>query len=355
MKKIRVLVIDDSLFMRQMIADILNANSDIEVVAEAKDGAEGLEKLMEYNPDVVTLDYEMPGLNGIATLKKIMRQKPTPVVMISAHTRKSGVITINALHEGAIDYVLKPSGSVSLDITRVGDEIVHRIKVAAKVDVVQLLKFLEQRPVLVQTPKILPRNMAVGIGSSTGGLVGVERILSSLPSEFPAAIFVVQHLPELFMDSFVRRLDEASGMQVKEAENGEQIKKGVVYISPGGYHMEVTCTLMETVCPPGEAFIQLSKSPKICGFRPSINVLLKSLAEVYGERTIGVLLSGMGIDGVEGMESIVQTKGKTLVQDKDTSVIFGMASAAIDIGAVDEVLPVQDIAKRIVEVLEMKK
>jgi two-component system, chemotaxis family, protein-glutamate methylesterase/glutaminase len=351
MKKTKVLIIDDSLFMRQMIADLLNKDEEIEVVAQADNGEDGLKKLDQFNPDVVTLDYEMPGLNGLATLKKIMRLKPTPVIMVSAYTRKAGMITLSALHEGAVDYVVKPSGPLSLDIRKVGDEIIRKVKIAAKVDVKQLLQFLSKEFSLVDVSKILPTSKAVVIGSSTGGLVGVEKILFAFQADFPAALFVVQHLPELFVESFAQRLNSATSLNVKVPKNGEQVEKGVAYIAPGGWHMEVTCTLKGEQCPEGEAYIQLSKSPVVCGYRPSISVLMKSVAELYGKHAIGILLSGMGVDGVEGMEEIAQRGGKTLVQDKETSVVFGMGGAAVDIGAVDEILPIDEIARRIVALL----
>jgi two-component system, chemotaxis family, protein-glutamate methylesterase/glutaminase len=354
MKKIKVLVIDDSLFMRQMISDILNSDEGIDVVATAKDGQDGLEKLNVLCPDVITLDYEMPGLNGIATLKKIMRHRPTPVVMVSAHTRKSGQITLNALHEGAVDYVLKPSGSLSLDIATVGEEIINRVKVASQVDMDQLIRFLKQKAILVDIPTKLPASTGIFIGSSTGGVVGVERILSSFPSGFPASVFVVQHLPELFVESFADRLDKTASLAVRVAKDGEQVEKGIIYIAPGGYHTEVACTLPNMSCPEGEAYIRLTKSPVVCGYRPSISVLMKSAASVYRRYAVGVLLSGMGVDGVEGMEAIAQQGGRTMVQDQETSVVYGMASEAVEIGAVDDILPVGKIAQKIVDLLAEK-
>jgi two-component system, chemotaxis family, protein-glutamate methylesterase/glutaminase len=352
---IRVLVIDDSLFMRQMISDVLNAEKNIEVVAVAKSGEEGLQKLVHYNPDVVTLDYEMPGLNGVATLKKIMRGKPTPVIMVSAYTRKAGMVTLQALREGAVDYVLKPSGPMSLDIGSVADQIVHRVNVASKVNITQLASFLEKKTPIIEAPEETTHNFAVVIGSSTGGVTGVEYILSSFPEHFSASVFVVQHLPEMFAKSFAERLNTVVPMKVQLAENGMQAQKGVAYVAPGGNHLEVTCTQASNVCPDGEAYMQVSKSPVVCGFRPSITVLMKSIAEIYGSHAVGILLSGMGVDGVEGMEAIVQHGGTTLAQNKETSVVYGMAREAVEIGAVDDILPIDRIAKKVVETLDMKE
>jgi two-component system, chemotaxis family, protein-glutamate methylesterase/glutaminase len=351
MKKIRVLVIDDSLFMRKMISDVLNADEDIEVIAEAIDGQDGLQKIATFKPDVVTLDYEMPVLNGIATLKKIMRHTPTPVIMVSAHTRKSGQITLSALHEGAIDYVLKPSGSLSLDIATVGDEIVSRVKVASAVDIKRLLQFLSEKATFVDLPSALPTSSAVFIGSSTGGVIGVERILTSLPSDFPAPIFLIQHLPELFVESFADRLNDKTELTVRIAEDGMHVKNGVVYVAPGGYHTEIACAITGMSCPEGEAYIRLTESPVVCGYRPSISVLMKSAAPVYRTHAIGILLSGMGVDGVDGLETIAQHGGKTIVQDEESSVVFGMGSAAVEIGAVDEILPIEKMPERIVKLL----
>jgi two-component system, chemotaxis family, protein-glutamate methylesterase/glutaminase len=344
--KIRVLVIDDSLFMRQMIPDILNADPDITVVGVAIHGRDGLKKIEKLNPDVVTLDYEMPGLDGIATLKRIMRDHPLPVVMISAHTRKGGEITLEALAQGAVDYVLKPSGPISLDISKVKDEIIERIKIAAQANLkavnVRILTDSGLSKPLKAKSYNLKANKVVAIGSSTGGTKGVELILESLPSEFPAPILIVQHMPKMFTALFADRLNRLSKMRVKEGEDKEEVKAGIAYIAPGGWHMKVQAQ--------GSSFsIQTSKEPSVYGLRPSVDMLFKSVARAYGANAIGIILSGMGSDGTDGLEAIYKSRGKTIAQDEKTSVVFGMPRRAIEAGVVDDVLPIDKIARRITE------
>jgi len=350
-KKIRVLVIDDSLFMRQMISDVLNADSDIEVLDTAASGEEGLTKIEKLNPDVVTLDYEMPGIDGIATLKRIMRRHPMPVVMVSAHTPEGGKITLEALSCGAIDYVLKPSGDILLDIRPIKDEIIEKVKTAAEVSIKTLREFLAKQTKELQLPQEpLIETRVVAMGSSTGGTKGVEMILESLPAGFPAPIFIVQHMPEMFTAFFADRLKRLAKIMVKEGEEKEEVKAGVAYIAPGGWHMKLKIRNPKSEI--RNAAIELTKEPPIYGLRPAVDVLFKSVAEVYGANAIGVILSGMGSDGTEGMGAISRVGGVTIAQDEKTSVVFGMPKRAIEAGAVDEVLPIDKIAPRILELIQ---
>jgi two-component system, chemotaxis family, protein-glutamate methylesterase/glutaminase len=344
--KIRVLVIDDSMFMRRMLSDILNSDSDIEVIDTVDNGQEGLDKVQALKPDVVTLDYEMSGLDGIAVLKKIMHAYPTPVVMISAYTSNSGHITLEALDNGAVDYVLKPSGPISLDLPTLKNEIINRVKVAARVSIEKLKDFLAKKVGKIEILKTrISRDHIIAIGSSTGGTRGVELILRSLPANISVPIVVVQHMPGIFTALFAERINRLSNINVKEGMNREVIRAGNAYIAPGGLHMKIISNADNTPS------VKLTKEPPVFGLRPSVDVLMESIAQIYGKKSIGVLLSGMGSDGVKGMELINEVGGHNIAQDEKTSIIFGMPKRAIEAGVVDDVLPIDKISARIIELI----
>jgi two-component system, chemotaxis family, protein-glutamate methylesterase/glutaminase len=354
-ERIKVLVIDDSLFMRQMIPDILNADPDIEVVGTAVDGQDGLRKIKELNPDVVTLDYEMPDLDGLATLKKIMSSHPLPTVMISAHTKEGGEITLEALAEGAVDYVLKPSGALSLDLWKVKGEITEKVRVAARVSIETLKEFFRKKAHDLLLPQAPSSDFKIiTIGSSTGGTKGVELILESLPADFPTPILVVQHMPEMFTTLFANRLNRLAKITVKEGVDGEEVKAGTAYIAPGGWHMKVEISNLKNENQNLQSAIfnlKLTKDAPVHNLRPSVDVLLNSVAETYGSNTIGVILSGMGSDGALGLGAIFKAGGKTIAQNEETSVVFGMPKCAIEEGVVNDILPIDKIAGRIIELV----
>jgi len=347
-KKIRVLIIDDSRFMRLEITDILNSDPEIEVVGTAKDGVEGIKKIHILKPDVVTLDYEMPGLDGLNTLKKIMNTCPLPIVMISAYTPAGGRITLEALGKGAIDYVLKPSGPVSLDIERHRkDEIINRVKVASRVKLEKLKKFFRKRGEKLELPSSpLIESRIIAIGSSTGGIGPIELIFETLPESFPAPLIIAQHMPKMFTGLFAERLNQLTQLSVKEAEVGEIIKGNYAYVAPGDKHMEV-------LGKKSQVLIRLLNASSKEELMPSIDILMKSVAKTYGNNAIGVLLSGMGSDGVEGMEAIHEGGGTTIAQDEKTSLIFGMPKQAIEQGVVDHVLPADMIAQKLLSLLKV--
>lgn len=349
MGKIKVIVIDDSFFMRKLLSDLLNSDSRIEVIATSKDGKTGLEKIKELKPDVVTLDYQMPGWSGLTALKMIMKEQPTAVVMVSAHTKKDVLITLECLKNGAIDYVLKPSGAISWDIEQVKEELLKRVKIAAKVDIKKLKELLlKKAKTLIFKPRVLVREKVVVIGASTGGPSALELILKTLPKQFPAAILIVQHMSKVFTESFAKRLNASCKIEVKEAKEGEEIIPGTAFIAPGGFHMIVEKKQIK-----GEikAVIGLNKNPPVNESRPSVDVLMESVAQTYEGNVIGIILTGMGKDGAKGLRALNKAGGKTIAQDKDSSLIFGMPKRAIESGAVDEVLSSERIAERMLRLL----
>jgi two-component system, chemotaxis family, protein-glutamate methylesterase/glutaminase len=346
---IRVLVVDDSLFMRQMISDALNKEKDMTVVGAVSGGTQAIQMVLTHKPDVVTLDYEMPGLNGIAVLKRIMRHQPTAVVLVSSYAKKAANVTLDALREGAVDYVLKPSSAVDLNIDSFKQEMMQRVRTAAQVNIQALMKIRDQQITTLELRgESIQSNNAVVIGSSTGGTQVVEAILSALPKNFPCPIFVVQHMSGFFTPMFANRINQTSQLFVKEAMDGEIVEPGVAYIAPGDVNMELDS---DDAKDPHSAHVRvkLSEHCDPLSFCPSIDVLMHCVAKLYGKRAIGVILSGMGSDGMKGSNEIALVGGYMLAQDKATSAIFGMGKSAIDQGNIDEVLPAGEIPQSILQ------
>jgi len=349
MSKITVLIIDESVFMRKLLSDLLGADKDIEVVGTARNGKDGLAMVKELKPKVVTLDYEMPGWNGVETLKKIMKEQPTAVIMLSAYANEDADVTLEALKEGAVDYVLKPSGPLSWDIDQVKHEIIKKVKGASLINVTKFKKFLKEKAERLAFRHEIPLlDRVVVFGASTGGPQTLELILSQFPQNIPSAILIVQHMPKVLTKMFADRLDKIMDIKVKEAEHGEIVKKGIAYIAPGSWHMEVEKKEVEGQI---KGVIMLNKNPPIDKLRPSIDVLMKSVAKAYKDNTIGVILTGMGHDGVEGMKEINGVGGDTIAQDEESSMIFGMPKRAIEEGVIHDILPAGEIAGRVIELL----
>ncbi len=345
---IKVLVVDDSFFMRTLITNMLSSHPEIQVIGTAKDGNEALNKIKTLKPDVVTLDFLMPGSSGLDTLKRIMTEHPTPVIMLSAYTEEGAVVTVDCLEAGALGFVLKPSGVVSHDIEKVKDKLTEEIKKAAKVDARKIKAILTRKQIkhFVEFGDIKKERVIV-IGASTGGPPALEQILSEIPSNFPAAILIVQHMPAKFTKVLAERLSKTSEIPVKEAEEGDIITPSKAYVAPGDFNM----TLKKRKAK-GKVTVALSlnQDPAVNGM-PSVDVTMKSTAEVYGENAIGVILTGMGRDGAEGMKAIKSRKGKTIVQDEATSLIWGMPKQAMREGSADHVLPLFEIAQEIIHLL----
>lgn len=325
MKKVRVLVVDDSALMRKLIPQMLEADPAIEVVGTAMDGTFCLKKIEELQPNVVTLDLQMPGMNGIDTLKEIMRKHPLPVIVVSSHSTEGASVTFKALGLGAFDFVTKPRDSAN--VTETGTELISKIKAAADCKVVRPGGLLGAplRPEKIAVAKAPPFTKLVAIGISTGGPQALEFLLSQLPPDFPGAIVVVQHMPEGFTEMFARRLDEVSSLRVKEAQSGDVLQAGRVLICPGSRHMKVKRMTRGDV-------VVLNDDVLVNGHRPSVDVLFNSVAEEFGPQAIAALMTGMGDDGAEGLGAVKKAGGMTIAQSEESCVVFGMPKAAIERG-----------------------
>jgi two-component system, chemotaxis family, protein-glutamate methylesterase/glutaminase len=339
---ISVLIVDDSLFVRSLVSQILQADPDIACVETASSGADALRRIPRMRPDVVTLDLSMPGGDGLTTLKRIMHQYPTPVVILSAYSKADADITIQCLEAGAIGFVLKPSGELSLDMHTVAERLLKEIKEAAQVDV-EKLKCLVRGPPVAAPPSTQRGHMVV-IGASTGGPQTLEALLALLPRPFAAPIIVVQHMPtQDFTQSMAVRLNTLCQMPVTVATAMEPLLAGTIYLVPGGNHMTVepTRSKREYHC----AMHRISSADEMA---PSIDITMNSVASHYARNAIGVVLTGIGRDGTEGMESIKLEGGTTIAQD-ESALIFGMPHSVIEAGLADHILPVPQIAQCLME------
>ena len=356
-KTIKVLVVDDSAFMRKVIGDILAEDPRFEVVARAKDGEEGLRKCQELRPHVVTMDVEMPRKNGLEALREIMAQVPTPVVMVSSLTREGAEVTFQALSAGAVDFVTKPSGTISLDMKKVEEELRQKVWVASTVDLKHLSpKRASLEPVraersLAPAARPLPpvpapgpafperrnhRTDLVVIASSTGGPRALQEVIPALRGDFPVPVLVVQHMPRGFTTSFAQRLNDMSAREVVEGSDGLKPRKGMAVIAPGGYHMVVEKWGGELVC-------RLSDAPPLRSVKPAADMLFLSVADVVGGSVVAAILTGMGRDGTDGARAIREKGGVILAEGPETCVVYGMPRSAVEAGIVEEVLPLPSI------------
>ncbi len=347
-KKIRVLVADDSAFMRKVLSDIINSDQELEVVGTARNGEEALQKAVTLQPDVITLDVEMPVLDGLSTLEKIMEQYPVPVIMLSALTKAGASATIRALERGAVDFLAKPGGSISLDIGKSQEEIINKIKMAAEIPR-HKYKNCQQDTLGVEKKNYLKRTSTtnaltlVAIGTSTGGPKALHEVISRIPAGLNTALLIVQHMPPGFTKSLAQRLDAISPLTVKEAEEGDEVKCGFAFIAPGNYHMEVQPRQ-------DKLFIHLHQGPNVNGHRPSVDVMMQSVARINAPK-IGVIMTGMGQDGAQGMLALKKAGAINIGESPETCVVYGMPKAARQLGAVDYEVPVQEIAERILQAL----
>lgn len=351
---IKVLVVDDSAFMRKMISDMLNSDPRIEVVGKVRNGKVALQKVEELDPDVVTLDVEMPVMNGIEALKRIMKVSPRRVIMLSSSTKEGAKTTIEAMENGAIDFVSKPSGEISIDIHKIKEELIEKVVQAASIPIEKLIEKKEKqikRNKNTETPSHFQKNCVinkkldckgiVAIGTSTGGPKALQKILTQLPENFPHPILIVQHMPKGFTKSLSDRLNHLSKITVKEAENGEIIRKGVAYIAPGGYHLKVR-KIGTSVA------IQLDESELVNGHRPSVDVMFQSLAQLPNQDVMAIILTGMGSDGAKGLIELKKKHCIAIAESEETSIVFGMPRSAIATNEVDIVANIEDIADVII-------
>jgi two-component system chemotaxis response regulator CheB len=348
-EKIKVLVVDDSSFMRKTISRILESDAGIVVVGTAPDGKFVQKKLESLNPDVITLDVEMAEMDGIQTLRQIMSSNPHPVVMLSSLTQDGADITVKALQLGAVDFVAKPSGQISLDMETQKSLIIEKVKAAAAVEVSRIRRrtYLPKQGSAVAEKSETPRatfstcTHVVMIGISTGGPQTLMNVLPQLPGDLPAAVVVVQHMPEGFTLSLANRLNEMCEMRVCEAAQGDYLANGTIYIAKGGSHMTITRGKMITIGP--EPYGSL--------YKPCVNVTLDSVSDVFGRNLIAVIMTGMGKDG---SQSIVRARSKgarTIAESQETAVIYGMPKEAISTGTVEFVLPAPRVAEKISSIM----
>lgn len=346
---IKVLVVDDSVFMRKLLTDLFAGETDFTVVDTARNGKDAIDKVKRFKPDLITMDVEMPVMDGIKALELIMKEAPTPVVMISSLTQAGAVATLRALEIGAVDFVAKTAGPIS-NITAIRTEILTKCRAAVRANVLQLATGRATAGVLPAMPKMHSQSglvldeRIVAIGTSTGGPRALQEIITKIPGNIPCGIVIVQHMPPGFTKSLAERLDSLSSVTVKEAEHNDVIRPGYVFIAPGDYHM-----LIEREG--GKTVIKLNQNPPIGGHRPAVDPLMESVARTYGSKAIGVILTGMGRDGAKGIEAIKRQNGYTIAEDQSTAVVYGMPKAAIELGVVDKIVPITGVTAKILKVL----
>ena len=360
-KKFRVLIVDDSAFMRKVLEQIFNADDQLQVVGHAKDGREAVAMAESLKPDVITMDINMPHMDGLQATAQIMTTNPKPIVIVSSESREGAAGSLKSLELGAIEFVGKPSSGVDLDMQNVKEELVCKVRMAAKVRVVRTASRLAltvqgtkggaapaKPSPPVRTAPVIPADQRfpiVVMGASTGGPATVMRLAPGFTRDFPAAVFLVQHMPASFTTQYATQLSEFTSIRVKEAEANESVQPGTLYICPGAQHLRIM--------PTGR--IQLdAASGRINGYLPNIDVTMETVAAFAGAMSIGVILTGMGNDGANGAKAIKSAGGMVLAQDEATSVIFGMPAEAIKLAVVDHVLGIDDIyaaiEKRVIDI-----
>lgn len=349
--KIKVLIIDDSALVRKMLSEILDSDPNIEVVGTAADPLIAREKIKQLSPDVLTLDVEMPNMDGISFLSNLMRLRPMPVVMVSTLTEDGAEITLDALELGAIDFITKPKINFGNTIKDYSEELISKVKVAAiaqvRPGVSKKKKSVEKKhsadAILQLNSKQANYKLTdsiIAIGASTGGTEAIREVLEDMPANSPG-IVITQHIPAKFSASFALRMDKSSAMKVCEASDGQQILPGHAYIAPGGQHMLVERSGARYIC-------RLNDGPPVNRHKPSVNVLFRSVANQLGRNAIGVILTGMGDDGADGLLEMKQSGAVTIAQDERSSVVWGMPGEAVKRNAVDDILPLNKIVDRLI-------
>lgn len=334
-KPINVLVVDDSPSRRSALAAMLSGDPGIKIVGKAVDGVEAVEMARSLRPSVITMDFMMPRLDGAGAIRKIMAKTPTPIIVVSVTIENQRKFAFKCLKLGALDFV-----PIRGDMERMAEELIEKVKMASKVKVVRHIRTGMLAPVRLSGKKKAATKLVV-VAVSTGGPQALEKLLPRLPAAFPAGIVIVQHIADGFSKELAEWLDDKSKVRVKEAVHGEKIETRLVLIAPGGRHLSVEAG----------GLIRLSEEPRELANRPSADILLESAAKVYGRAAMGIIMTGMGRDGARGIKKIKEAGGRTIAQDEESSVVFGMNKAAIEDGSIDRIVPLKDIPERIMDML----
>ncbi len=343
-RRIRVLIVDDSALVRQILTEMLARDPGIEVVGAAGDAHIAREKIKQLNPDVLTLDVEMPRMDGLTFLRNLMRLRPMPVVMVSSLAEHGAEVTLDALALGAVDYLPKPRIDVAVTLADYGEELIEKIKAAA---VASVRALDPRRPSLATSGRIAARphpptaDQVIGIGASTGGTEAIKEVLSGLPPDSPGVV-IAQHIPKAFSTPFARRLNDSCALNVCEAEDGQQILAGHAYLAPGDRHLLLARDGARYVC-------RIDDGARVNRHKPSVDVLFRSMAQAAGRNAVALLLTGMGKDGARGMLEVRAAGGHTLAQDEATSVVWGMPGEAVSLGAAQHIVPLEQIAAALCE------
>ncbi|MEN6389708.1 MAG: chemotaxis response regulator protein-glutamate methylesterase [Syntrophomonas sp.] len=358
MSKIRVLVVDDSAFMCRVISDAINQSPEMEAVGRAGNGQEALAQISNLRPDVVTMDVEMPAMDGLTALEQIMKTNPVPVIMVSSLTKQGTEQTLKALQLGAVDFVTKPNAGVPHNMTEFGEELKRKILVAAgaRKKLQNLYRSADLKSTFRKTSadkKPLDLNAALNklvlIGTSTGGPKALHQVIPNLPANLGAGVLVVQHMPAGFTRSLAERLDGVSQLRVKEAEHGEKVLPGCVYIAPGDFHVTVNAQISQV----GRSLhLALNQDPPRSGHRPSVDVMLESVVDQFWSRMVCVIMTGMGSDGAKGLAMVKDRGGKTIAEEQSTCIVYGMPKSAVETGKVDKIIPLPDISAEIMRLLQ---
>jgi two-component system chemotaxis response regulator CheB len=333
-----VMVVDDSAFMRWIVTDLLQSDPALRVVAHAVNGQDALAKLPAVDPDVITLDVDMPVMGGLEALERIMRERPRPVVMLSSLTYDGASTTLRALELGAVDFVGKPRGPITGRLDQIRDELTSKVAAAAKVPVSGLNRLTHPQGPSPATGDLGKPEDVVVIGASTGGPKALAQLFSSLPQGFAPAMLLVQHMPTAFVDPFSKRLDALGPVSVRTAQASDTVTPGTALVAPGGHHMTVDRA----------SRVFLTEDPPVWGVRPAVDLTMISAAEAFMERTVGVVLTGMGRDGAAGIQAVHHRGGRTIAESEETSMIYGMPRAAIETGCVDRVARIEQMTEAIV-------
>lgn len=341
-KKIRVLIVDDSISIQKILQEVIESDPGLEVVGAAKDAFEAKEMVNELSPDVITLDVEMPKVNGLRFLEVLMKVKPTPVVMISTLTKANADTTLQALELGAVDYIAKPQLNQEEMFQRYRKMVIKKIRMAAACNISTGIDH-QSADTTTSEPTSFSTNRVLAIGASTGGTEAINYLLGKLPSA-NFALLIVQHMPAGFTSTFASRLDRTTKFNVIEAQGGELVRPGVAYLAPGDFHMRV-------IRSNDQLYTEIFKAEKVSGHRPSVDVLFESVASEIGRHAFATLLTGMGKDGAQGLKQIKDAGGFTVVQDESSCVVYGMPRAAVELGAASVIAPLNNIKEKLVQKL----